>query len=311
MYNTSAFWPMRQYAFEFQIGCGSIFFIINHLPALPAVEAISMSLTSRFTEFRSGAQAELPILIGVAPFGMIYGVLALQAGIPPIQAQAMSAVVFGGSSQIILTQLVSIGAPSVVMVLTVAVVNLRHALYGASVAPYIQHLRLRWKLLLSYLLTDEAYVVTILHYEQTEAARKESLAAPGSAEITAELAALDPQETPDPAVDPDFGPEVDQRHWYYLGAGLALWTCWQLSTALGIFLGAAVPASWGLEFTLPLTFIALVVPNLNSRATVAAALTAGLAAVLVYSTPYKLGLIVAALTGVLVGLVFDKKEVTQ
>jgi predicted branched-subunit amino acid permease len=91
-----------------------------------------MSMTSRFAEFRSGVQAELPILIGVAPFGMIYGVLALQAGIPPVEAQAMSAVVFGGSSQIVLTQLVHIGAPAVVMILTVAVVNLRHALYSAS-----------------------------------------------------------------------------------------------------------------------------------------------------------------------------------
>jgi predicted branched-subunit amino acid permease len=256
-------------------------------------------MSSRFTEFRSGVQAELPILIGVAPFGMIYGVLALQAGIPPIQAQAMSAVVFGGSSQIILTQLVNIGAPSVVMILTVAVVNLRHALYGASVAPYIQHLRLKWKLLLSYLLTDEAYVVTILHYEQTETAIKEQQTATEQMEVV-ELPA-----------DPVPVAAVDQRHWFYLGAGLALWTCWQLSTALGIFLGAAVPASWGLEFTLPLTFIALVVPNLNSRATVGAALTAGLAAVLAYSMPYKLGLIAAALVGVLAGLALDRVEAAK
>ena len=238
-------------------------------------------MPSRYAEFRSGIQAELPILIGVAPFGMIYGALALQAGIPPAAAQAMSAIVFGGSSQIILTQLVRVGTPALVMVLTVAVVNLRHALYGASVAPYIQHLRPAWKLLLSYLLTDEAYIVTIVHYEQTQS---ETEAQPRLA---------------------------DQRHWFYLGAGLALWTCWQLSTALGIFLGAAVPGSWGLEFTLPLTFIALVVPNLNSRATVGAAVTAGLAAVLAYSMPYKLGLIAAALIGVLVGLALDHKEAAK
>jgi predicted branched-subunit amino acid permease len=240
-------------------------------------------MSSRFNEFRSGVQAELPILIGVAPFGMIYGALALQAGIPPAAAQAMSAIVFGGSSQIILTQLVHIGAPAVVMVLTVAVVNLRHALYGASVAPYLQHLRPAWKLLLSYLLTDEAYVVTILHYEQTETGGQE---AGGVAERR---------------------PAADQRHWFFLGAGLALWSCWQLSTAVGIFLGGAIPASWGLEFTLALTFIALVVPNLKSRATLAAALTAGLAALLAYSLPYKLGLIAAALVGVLAGLAVDRK----
>ena len=240
-------------------------------------------LPSRFAEFRRGIQAELPILLGVAPFGMIYGVLALQAGMPPAAAQAMSAVVFAGSAQIVLTQLVHVGAPAVVMILTVAVINLRHALYSASLAPYVQHLRPAWKLLLSYLLTDEAYVVTILHYEQTEPAAAEKQPAPASRAL-------------------------DYRHWFFLGAGLALWSCWQLSTALGIFLGAAVPASWGLEFTLPLTFIALVVPNLKSRATVSAALAAGLVAVLAFSLPYKLGLIVAALTGVLAGLVVDRGE---
>jgi 4-azaleucine resistance transporter AzlC len=233
-------------------------------------------MPSRFAEFRSGIQAELPILIGVAPFGMIYGVLALQAGLPPAEAQAMSAVVFAGSAQIVLTQLVNIGAPALVMILTVAVINLRHALYSASMAPYVQRLRPAWKLLLSYLLTDEAYVVAILHYDQTEA-----------------QAAGEPQA-------------ADQRHWFFLGAGLALWSCWQLSTAVGIFLGAAVPASWGLEFTLPLTFIALVVPNLKTRAEAAAALAAGLAALLAFSLPYKLGLIAAALIGVLAGLAVDR-----
>lgn len=254
--------------------------IINHLPMLP----------SRFAEFRSGVQAELPILIGVAPFGMIYGVLALSAGMPPAAAQAMSAVVFAGSAQIVLTQLVSTGAPALVMILTVAVINLRHALYSASLAPYVQRLSPAWKLLLSYLLTDEAYVVTVLHYEQTEATAK---ASPAAAQM------------PDPAA---VSPGPDYRHWFYLGAGLALWSCWQLSTALGIFLGARVPASWGLEFTLPLTFIALVVPNLRSRATLTAALAAGLVAVLAYSLPYKLGLMVAALVGVLAGLLVDRRE---
>jgi 4-azaleucine resistance transporter AzlC len=233
-------------------------------------------MPSRFAEFRSGIQAELPILIGVAPFGMIYGVLALQAGLPPAEAQAMSALVFAGSAQIVLTQLVNIGAPALVMILTVAVINLRHALYSASMAPYVQRLRPAWKLLLSYLLTDEAYVVAILHYDQTEA-----------------QAAGEPRA-------------ADQRHWFFLGAGLALWSCWQLSTAVGIFLGAAVPASWGLEFTLPLTFIALVVPNLKTRAEAAAALAAGLAALLAFSLPYKLGLIAAALIGVLAGLAVDR-----
>src|SRR5512136_1584816 len=109
------------------------------------------------TEFLNGAKAELPILLGVLPFGMIYGVLALQAGLPPVLALAMSSIVFAGSSQFIGTQLMAQGAGGLVIVVTTFIVNLRHALYSASVAPYLGRLPLRWKMLLAYLLTDEAY----------------------------------------------------------------------------------------------------------------------------------------------------------
>ena len=76
--------------------------------------------------------------------------------------------------------------------------NIRHLLYSASLASYTRRLPPQWKWLLAYLLTDEAYAVTISHYQQT-------------------------------------GDET-QKHWYFLGAGLALWITWQLSTAAGIFL---------------------------------------------------------------------------
>jgi predicted branched-subunit amino acid permease len=240
-------------------------------------------MKSHLAEFFRGVRAELPILVGVAPFGMIFGVLALEAGITGFQAQAMSAIVFGGSSQIVFSQLVHLAAPGWVIVLTVGVVNLRHALYSASLAPYLQRLRPAWKWLLSYLLTDEAYAVTVIHY----------------------------QNSPDPAVlaesEQRTGCEPDLRHWFFLGAGLALWSCWQLSTAVGIALGAVVPASWSLDFTLALTFIALVVPNLKDRASWVTALSAGLVALLAFSIPYKLGLIVAALVGILFGLLVETK----
>ena len=225
---------------------------------------------SQKTEFFNGFKAELPLLIGVVPFGMIFGVLALDAGIPAGASQAMSAIIFAGSSQFITTQLVHTAAPSVVILMTVAVVNLRHALYSASVSPYTRHLRPFWKWLLAYLLTDEAYAVTILHYQQTG----------------------------EPGIH-------DNRHWFFLGAGLALWSSWQLSTAAGIVLGAVVPESWSLDFTLALTFIALVVPSLKDRAGLASAITAGVIAVLAIGWPYKLGLMTAALAGILVGVMIE------
>ena len=100
----------------------------------------------------------------------------------------------------------------------------------------------------------------------------------------------------------------DHKHWYFLGAGLALWTTWQLSTAAGIFIGAQVPASWSLDFTLALTFIALVVPNLKDRPSLGAALAAGVTALLAYNLPYKLGLVSAALAGILVGMWLEGRK---
>ena len=218
--------------------------------------------------FLAGIKAELPILLGVLPFGMIYGVLALEAGLPIIEAQAMSAVVFAGSAQFVIAQLVALGTPGLVIFVTAVLVNLRHALYSASLAPYLRHLRPRWQWLLAYLLTDEAYAVAILHYQD--------------------------------------GGELKHKHWYFLGAGLALWTTWQASTAAGILLGAQIPAEWSLDFTLALTFIAIVVPALKERADLAAALTGGITAVLLLGLPYKLGLIIGALLGIAVGVLVDR-----
>jgi hypothetical protein len=121
---------------------------------------------SRRSEFISGVQAELPIMLGVIPFGMIYGVVAMGAGLPAGVAQAMSSIVFAGSAQFVAAQLFGMGTPGLVIVLTAFVVNLRHMLYSASVAPYVRHLDAKWKCLLAYLLTDEAYAVVITRYNR-------------------------------------------------------------------------------------------------------------------------------------------------
>lgn len=236
------------------------------------------------TEFLAGVRAELPILLGVLPFGMIYGALALAAGLPPLLAQAMSAIVFAGSAQFIGAQLLATGTPLAIVWLTTFVVNIRHLLYSASIAPYTRHLSRPWRWLLAYLLTDEAFVVAILHYENQNATLSEDQV--------------------------NLRPISNDKHYYLLGAGLALWTCWQLSTAVGIFLGGQVPASWSLDFTLALTFIGMIVPLLKNRATVAAALTAGIIAVVAHQLPYKLSLIAATLAGIAVGVWLENSTAT-
>ncbi len=218
-------------------------------------------------EFWSGVRDEAPILLGVAPFGLIFGALAVDAHIAVPAAQAMSSIIFAGSSQFIAAQMIGAGASGLVLLLVVFVVNLRHALYSASVAPYMRHLAPGWKFLLAYLLTDEAYAVTITHYNREG----------------------------DPA----------NKHLYFLGAGLTLWTTWQVSTAIGIFIGAQLPQNWPLGFVLPLTFIALVVPALKDKASVAAAVTAALVGVLTFGFPFKTGLLAAAFIGILTGLLVE------
>lgn len=229
-------------------------------------------MTTAHSEFLHGIRDELPILLGVLPFGMIYGVSAISAGIPASIAQAMSCIVFAGSAQFVIVQLIAAGTPAPVVILTAFIVNIRHLLYSASVSSYTHKLHPLWKWLLAYLLTDEAYAVTILHYQT--------------------------------------GDDI-QKHRYFLGAGLALWMTWQLSTAAGIFLGGHIPASWSLDFASTLTFIALVVPTLKDRVSTTVALTAALTALLAIALPLKLGIAIAALVGITVGLILEMKKTTS
>jgi 4-azaleucine resistance transporter AzlC len=236
--------------------------------------AISQEINSmkdtRSAQFWAGIKGVFPLLVGDFPFGIIYGALAVKGGIPLQAAQSMSWLVFAGSAQFMIAQMVNAAVPGLVITLAIIVINLRHALYSASIAPYVQHLSNRWKALLAYLLTDEAYVTSITHYDKV-------------------------------GVTPN-------GHWYFLGAGIALWTIWQISTAIGVFLGPIIPSSWPLDFTLPLTFIAMVIPTLKDRGTVGAAIAAGITAVIAFSLPYKLSIVLAALVGILVGLWLEKRK---
>ncbi len=220
-------------------------------------------------EFWAGVRDQIPILLGVIPFGLIFGALAISVGISPLAAQGFSLFVFAGSSQFIAVGLIGEMAPAVIIVATIFVVNLRHALYSASMSPHFAPLRMRWKLSLSWLLTDEAFATASTRYSRGTTA---------------------------------------SAHWYTLGTGLALWTAWQISTALGIWLGGGIPASFPLAFALPLTFIALLIPTLVDRPTVFAAVSAGLVAVLLSSLPVRMGLLIGAVVGIGVGVWMDRRS---
>ena len=215
--------------------------------------------------FVSGTKAIVPVLIALIPFAVAFGATAVGNGLSSLEALAMSVFVFAGAAQLAAIPLLSAGASVGIIVLTVLVVNLRMTLYSASLAPHFRRLPIGWKGLLSYLLTDQAYAATITRFDDGET------------------------EEPD-------------KRWYYLGVALAIWVTWQAATMLGVFLGAWASEGWSLDFVLPLTFIALAVPAIKDRATTAAALSAGGAAVLAATLPLNLGLITAASVGVLGGL---------
>lgn len=216
------------------------------------------------TELWAGVRAELPLLLGVVPFGLVYGVLGLQAGLPVWAVIAMSSVMFGGASQVVFAQLWGAAVPAPLIVGTVGVVNLRHALYSASVAQLLRDLPLRWKLVLAYLLTDEAYMAAVGRLMN--------------------------------------GPQGAQRHWFLFGAGFTLWSGWQLATIAGVLVGAVIPAGWSLDFSIALTFIALLVPGLKRRSELAAVAVAGFTALAAQGLPFKLWIVLAAVAGMLAGM---------
>ncbi|WP_010484968.1 AzlC family ABC transporter permease [Pseudomonas sp. S9] len=240
---------------------------------------------TRVQEFSQGVRDMLPMLLGAMPFGIIYGSLAVAAGLSPWQTLAMSvfffsgsaqfiaiSLVFAGSAQFIAISLLSSGVGLTVLLLTTFVVNLRHALYSASLQPFVRHLPARWRMGLAFWLTDEAFAVVQHRYALAD----QSL----------------------------------NKHWYFLGAALAMYSNWLLCTVIGLVFGQSVPnlAEWGLDFAMLATFIGIVVPMLRNCPQVAAALVAAAVALACYDFPYKLGLMAAAFSGILVGVVLERRS---
>lgn len=211
------------------------------------------------------------MLVGAAPFGIIFGTLAVSSGLSVAATLAMSALVFAGSAQFVAIGLIASGAGLVVLLLTTLVINLRHVLYSASLLPFVRHLPPRWLVPLAFWLTDESYAVAHNHYQQRDL----------------------------PLV---------HKHWYFLGSGLSMYSTWFICTLIGVLLGHALPgmAGWGLDFAMVATFIGIVVPMLRTRPMLVAALVAAVVAVAANPLPYKLGLMLAALLGVGAGIVAER-----
>ena len=219
--------------------------------------------------FIKGILDILPLMIPVVPFGIIYGVIGVEIGLSPMEVFAMSFVIFAGSSQIAFAQLFAAGASPLVMISSVAVINSRHILYGAVLAEYLGKLRLTWKILLSYLMADQAFSVSSAYF-------KKNL-------------------------------KNKNAHFHMLGSGLTLWSLWQLSTLIGIVLGNIVPAQLGLEFAIPLTFFSLILSELRKLDHIVIILISGICSVLTYNFPFKIYIIFSAIFSLAISIMINNK----
>ncbi len=234
----------------------------------PGVHPAAMDPSrSKRDAFFSGARAMSPILIGVLPFATITGVTVVGAGIAPVPAIAMSWIIFAGAAQLAAVDLIVRDAPFLIILLTALIINLRFMMYSASIAPHLKEIPNPLKWLSAYLLTDQAYAVAISRFGE--------------------------------------GRAVIDKPWFYLGCGAALWVTWQIGTIIGVFLGLRVPESWSLDFAIPITFLAILIPNMKETASWAAGVFAGVIAVLALDLPLNTGIIVAAVSGVAIGFGLD------
>jgi len=123
-------------------------------------------MDSKLKIFWSGTVDVLPLMIPVVPFGIIFGAIGIELGFGPYLTYATSIIIFSGASQIVILQLLSSGATSLVAITSSSVVSTRHLFYGAVVSQHLNHLSIYWKIGLSYLLTDQAFAVSNEYFKK-------------------------------------------------------------------------------------------------------------------------------------------------
>ena len=225
-------------------------------------------MNSNFKIFLKGIVDVSPLMIPVVPFGLIFGVLAIDIGFTPLETMGMSLIVFGGASQIVLLQLFSGGASSLVIISSVGAVNSRHLLYGAVVSEHLSDLKLIWKIIISYFLIDQAFAISNEYLKKNK---------------------------------------ERNRYFHLVGGGATCWVIWQSTTLLGIILGTSIPEKLGLSFAVPLTFLALLVNDFRKFINVIVIIISGTVATLGYNyVPFKAYVIVAALAGLLTAIILTK-----
>ena len=217
--------------------------------------------------FWEGVIKILPLLVGVAPFGMLVGVVSREAGFSVWHNFAAASILYAGASQLVMIDLLSRDTPFWVILLSMSVVNLRMVIFSASLAPYMKHGPMLRRLLLSSIMVDQAYAFSHERFSDE--------------------------------------PDMAHRHAFFFGMSLPVALVWGFSAMLGYVAGALIPASWSITFIVPLMFLAVLVPAVKGRVYFIGAIVSASVAILANGLPNNLGLIAAALCGIAVATLLD------
>lgn len=218
--------------------------------------------------WRAGFRTGLPTLFGIAAWGMVVGIAMVKSGLSVPQALGMTLLVFAGSAQLASLPLIAAQAPVWVIFATALVVNLRFVIFSALLGPHFAHLPWKQRFYLGYISGDLTVALFLQRY---------------------------------PSAEP-----VPGKLSYLKGLMYPNWFAWQIGSLIGIFLGSAVPAEWGLGFAGTLAILCVMVPLIINRAALCGVLVAGAVSVLAYDLPYKLGLLVAVVVGMVTAMVIEE-----
>ena len=219
--------------------------------------------------FVKGAKDGLPFVIVIVPFGAIFGAIATQVGLNIAEVMGFSLLVIAGASQLAAVQLLTENAPTLIVIATALAVNLRMAMYSASLTPYIGSAPVWKRVIAAYFMFDQPYALSIMEYEKK----------------------------------PDL--PVHLRLSYYFGTAIPIATEWYIATLAGALLAERIPPELGVDFAVPVTFLAVVAPMLKSPAHIAAALTSAVGVLVLGFMPFGTGLLAAALLALIVGALVE------
>lgn len=215
--------------------------------------------------FWRGFRDALPFLLVVGPFALLFGVVATEAGLEVAETMGFSVLVIAGAAQFTALQQMSENAPTVVVLATSLAVNLRMAMYSAALVPHFGNLPLWQRAIVAYFNVDQTYAMGVTEFE-----RRPSMTTP-------------------------------EKLGYFLGLSIPIALAWYAMTLVGALLGQSIPPEYGLDFALPITFIAMLAPMLRTGAHMVAAGVSVASALLLSGLPYNTGLLAAALLAMIAG----------